>query len=167
MKVCSKSPIRDPHSYIHKAWWIAELGYVSCTTVLKISIGFFFLRVCVKRFQKIIIWVVVSIVTAYSIYYFFIVIFQCRPVSFFWNRFDGHHEGKCVSSSMVAGSTYAHSALSVWADWTLALLPVSLVWGLDMNPRTKISVALILALGALYEAHSYFSSWHHSNRTLF
>lgn len=51
---------------------------------------------------------------------------------------------------MVAGSTYAHSSLSVAADWTLALLPISLVWDLDMNPRTKVSVAVILALGALY-----------------
>jgi hypothetical protein len=139
----------DLSSDLHKAWWIAELGYVSCTTFLKISIGFFLLRVCVKKFQKIIIWVVVSIVTAYSTYYFFIVIFQCRPISYFWNRFDRQYEGKCVSNNMVSGSTYAHSALSVWADWTLAVLPISLVWDLDMNTRTKISVALILALGAL------------------
>lgn len=102
-----------------------------------------------KKFQKIIIWVVVSVVTAYSIFYFFIVIFQCRPTSYFWDRFDGLHDGKCVSNGLVAGATYAHSSLSVWADWTLALLPISLVWDLDMNPRTKISVAVILALGAL------------------
>jgi hypothetical protein len=70
-------------------------------------------------------------------------------VTYFWNRFDGHSHGKCFSNGMVAGSTYAHSALSVWADWTLGLLPISLVWDLDMNPRTKVSVALILALGAL------------------
>jgi hypothetical protein len=32
---------------------------------------------------------------------------------------------------------------------TLGTLPIFLVWDLAMNTRTKVSVALILALGAL------------------
>lgn len=139
----------DSPSDIHKLWLIGEIAYVANTTILKLSIGYFLLRVCVKKFQKVIIWTVISIVTAYSVFYFFMIIFQCHPVSYFWNRFDGIHKGTCVGASVVSGCTYAHSALSVWADWTLALLPISLVWDLDMNPRTKVSVVIILALGAL------------------
>ncbi|RDW89487.1 hypothetical protein BP6252_01519 [Coleophoma cylindrospora] len=57
--------------------------------------------------------------------------------------------GTCLNSSIIADFTYAHSAVSVFTDWTLGVLPVFLVWDLHMNPRTKISVALILALGAI------------------
>ena len=130
------------------------MAYVSCTTILKISIGFFLLRVCVRRTHKIIIWVVISTVTLYSCYYFTFIFFQCRPLAYFWNRFNIHdpnRKGKCISDEMVAGSTYAHSALSIIADWTLGTIPIFLVWELNMNPRTKVSVAIILALGAMYE----------------
>jgi len=55
---------------------------------------------------------------------------------------------------MISGSTYTHSALSALGDWTLGTLPIFLVWDLNMNPRTKISVAVILALGALLVYHA-------------
>ena len=101
-----------------------------------------------------IIWVVIGIVTLYSLYYFGLVIFQCRPIGYFWNqywnKFGIPTRGQCVSPGVVEGSTYTHSALSALADWTLGILPIFLVWDLNMNPRTKVSVALILALGALY-----------------
>ncbi|KAH8596829.1 hypothetical protein B0O99DRAFT_94649 [Bisporella sp. PMI_857] len=149
--------IEEPHGIQNfvlsmKAWWIAELAYVASTTVLKISIGFFLLRVCVRKVQRTIIWVVVGIVTIYSCYYFIVIIFQCLPVSYFWNRFNFSNlpeKGKCISDGMVAGSTYTHSALSIIADWTLGILPIFVVWELKMNPRTKVSVAIILGLGAL------------------
>jgi hypothetical protein len=51
--------------------------------------------------------------------------------------------------------TYAHGAISTWSDWTLGVLPIFLVWNLKMNPRTKVSVALILSLGALYDPPSF------------
>jgi len=47
--------------------------------------------------------------------------------------------------------TLVHSAIMAAADWTCAILPVFLVWDLKMNKRLKISVALILMIGALYK----------------
>jgi len=47
-------------------------------------------------------------------------------------------------------TTYAHAAISAWGDWTLGIIiPIFLVRDLSLSPRTKISVALILALGAV------------------
>lgn len=132
-----------------KAWWIAELGYVLCTTLLKLSIGFFLLRLCIKKYQKTIIWVVMAVVLLFSTYYLLLVILQCHPVPYFWNQYIDPEGGSCVNPEVIAGSTYAHGAISAWADWTLGILPIFLVWDLNMNPRTKVSVALILALGAL------------------
>lgn len=45
--------------------------------------------------------------------------------------------------------TYVHGALNATADWTLGLLPIFIVKDLEMNQRTKITVMLILALGAM------------------
>ena len=46
--------------------------------------------------------------------------------------------------------TYVHSAISAVADCILAILPMFLVFGLQMNIRTKIIVFAILGLGTLY-----------------
>jgi len=101
-----------------------------------------------KTYQKFTIWTVIIVSTAFSIAYIFVMIFQCFPVSYFWTRFlDG--SGKCIPATVVADMTYAHGAVSTWSDWTLGILPIFLVWNLNMNPRTKVSVALILGLGAL------------------
>lgn len=131
-----------------KWWWCCELAYISSTTVLKVSIAIFLSRISVKRSQIVTIWIVIGVVTVFSIFYFFLIIFQCSPVTYFWTQYLGV-VGKCVPAKVITNSTYAHSAISAWADWTLGILPIFLVWDLAMNPRTKISVALILALGAI------------------
>jgi hypothetical protein len=56
-------------------------------------------------------------------------------------------------------ATYAYSAISCWVDWTLAIVPVFIVWNLQMNIRTKISVAMILALGAMFVSSYVLSSF--------
>jgi hypothetical protein len=115
---------------------------------LKISIAIFLGRICVKRSHILTIWVVLGVVTGFSLFYFFLVVFQCSPITYFWTQYVGA-AGKCVAAKVITDSTYAHSAISAWADWTMGILPIFLVWDLAMNPRTKVSVALILALGAL------------------
>jgi hypothetical protein len=73
--------------------------------------------------------------------------FQCDPISSFWMRILGE-PGTCIAGSVVADLAYCHAALICVADWTLAILPIFLVWNLNMNSRTKISVAVILGLGS-------------------
>ena len=116
--------------------------------LLKFSIGVFLMRIAVNPIQIYIIWVVMSVVGVFSIFYFFLIIFQCHPVAYFWAQYSGL-KGSCVNPSVIADSTYAHSAVSCFADWTLGTLPIFMVWDLAMNPRTKLSVAMILAFGAM------------------
>lgn len=145
------------------------MAYISSTCVLKISIGVFLIRICVRTSQQITIWIVMAIQTVFSIIYFFVIVFQCTPVIYFWTMYSGG-SGTCLASTIIADFTYAHSAISVFTDWTLGVLPVFLVWNLKMNARTKISVAIILALGAMYvsqplgvQGRLTSSQWLHCN----
>jgi hypothetical protein len=88
-------------------------------------------------------------VLVFSAFYFFLVMFQCSPVSFFWGQYKGA-EGACINPAVVPDASIAHSAVSFTADWILGLLPVAMLWHLQMNTRTKVSVAAILAMGLLY-----------------
>jgi hypothetical protein len=54
-----------------------------------------------------------------------------------------------MNPAAVPDASIAHSAVSFTADWVLGLLPIALIWNLQMNRRTKISLGCILATGLL------------------
>lgn len=58
--------------------------------------------------------------------------------------------GHCVAQTGVVPSAEAFTAVDVTFDWFYALLPVPLIWGLQMNVRTKTSVIAVLGIGILY-----------------
>ncbi len=130
-------------------WWLFELFYTITTVLLRCSIAVFILRICAKRSHKIIIYVTTGVVLVFSTFYFFLVIFQCHPVSYYWTRYGPDPEGKCIDPMIFPAASYAHSAVSASADWVLGILPVWLIWDLKMNIQTKISVGMLLGFGMM------------------
>ncbi|RDL42465.1 Uncharacterized protein BP5553_02444 [Venustampulla echinocandica] len=131
-----------------KWWWACEPVYILTCMALKFSIGIFLLRIAVARTHKVIIWAVIIVTEVYSAFFFFLFILQCRPSSYFWTQYTGG-KGTCINPKVIVDSFYAYSAISCAADWTLGIIPVFMVWNLQMNIRTKLSVAAILAVGAI------------------
>lgn len=122
---------------------------------LKVAIGIFLLRIAVSRVHQTIIWVVIIVTEVYSTFFFFLFVLQCRPSSFFWTQHylmndPRRGSGNCVDPKLTVDCFYAYSAISCVGDWVLGILPIFIVWNLQMNTRTKISVACILAVGAMY-----------------
>src|ERR1700710_2753890 len=115
---------------------------------LKASIGIFLLRITIIRTHRVLIWMVVIAIEVYSTAYFFLFVLQCIPSAYFWNRFTGG-QGRCIPPKVTVDATYAYSSISCLADWTLAIVPIFIVKDLNMNFRTKIVVALILAMGSM------------------
>ncbi|KAH8736571.1 hypothetical protein BGZ61DRAFT_341393 [Ilyonectria robusta] len=131
-------------------WWTCEPLYVLTNMAIKGSIAIFLLRLCVHRTHKITIWVVTIVTEVYSLFFFILFILQCRPTSLFWLRFSSNPpSGSCLDAKIVSNTFYGYSAISCWTDWTLSILPIFIVWKLQMNRRVKISVSLILAAGII------------------
>ncbi|KAF4455281.1 hypothetical protein F53441_2356 [Fusarium austroafricanum] len=131
-------------------WWTCEPTYVLAGMAIKASIAIFLLRICVTKTHKAIIWTITVITELYSLFFFLLFILQCRPTSLFWLRYTPNPPpGSCLDASVVAKAFYAYSALSCLSDWTYSILPMFLVWKLQMSRRTKISVVGILAAGAI------------------
>lgn len=68
----------------------------------------------------------------------------CRPLSKYW---DPLQSGICESP---LGSLIALSGCNVAMDLTIVLLPMPMVWGLQMTTRRKIELTITFALGFLY-----------------
>ncbi|KAF7531085.1 hypothetical protein G7054_g9218 [Neopestalotiopsis clavispora] len=131
-------------------WWTCEPLYVLCNMSIKASIAIFLLRICVSKVHKIIIWIVIGVTELYSFAFFMLFVLQCRPTALFWLRFgDSPPEGMCLDTSVVTNVFYGYSAISCVTDWTYSILPIFLVWSLQMNRKVKISVAAILAAGVI------------------
>jgi hypothetical protein len=116
--------------------------------MLKFSIGLFLLRIAVHKSQKIIVWVVMIVSGLTGIYFFLLFLFQCHPIAYFWGQYSSE-KGNCINPVIVSRTAYFYSAISCWSDWTFCILPGFMVWNLQMNPRTKASVLILFAFGAV------------------
>jgi len=112
----------------------------------KASIGFFLLRVAVVRIQRQIIYAVVSTTVVVGTVFLFVTVFECSPVSYFWNRTQPGH---CVSIDVIIGLTYFYSVVNAICDFTFGLLPVFLVWNLKMDRKVKIILIPVLGMGCV------------------
>lgn len=111
------------------------------------SIALTLLRLTISRVHQAIIWTVVGVSVVVGLAFWFTLILQCHPVSYFWHRFTS--SGTCINLNYLEGVAYLYSVTAVICDFILALLPIALVWKLQMNFRTKAALAAILGLGCM------------------
>lgn len=131
-------------------WWTCEPTYVLANMAIKASIAIFLLRICITRTHRMIIYIATGVTELYSLFFFLLFILQCRPTSLFWLRVTANPPaGSCLDAKIVSNVFYGYSAISCASDWTYSILPMFLVWKLQMSKRTKISVVGILAAGAM------------------
>lgn len=78
--------------------------------------------------------------------FFFVTLLQCQPISYFWNQ---NQKGHCVPTDVIIALTYLYSVFSVICDFTFAILPMFLIRGLQMDPRTKWALVPILCLACV------------------
>lgn len=129
-------------------WFFCEVFYTVSTSVFKIAIGLFLLRITIHPMHIWIIRFIMGVTVIVGVTYTTLVICQCRPISFWWNL-DPDATGNCLSASLVMYFTYAVSALNSIADWTFGILPIFVVKDLQMKRRVKVIVSGIIGLAAM------------------
>ncbi|KAI4725367.1 hypothetical protein E4T49_06884 [Aureobasidium sp. EXF-10728] len=121
-------------------------SYALDSVFLKISLGFFFLRIIIEPWQRAVIYICMAISTIYGFIYFGIVTFGCGDPEKFLIRTV---QNKCISiTDVIIPASYVHTALNATTDWIMALLPIVTIWKLNMPRITKFWAYLLLALGA-------------------
>ncbi|KAJ8118158.1 hypothetical protein OPT61_g815 [Boeremia exigua] len=79
-------------------------------------------------------------------------IWQCIPVEATWNLKLrppplGNGTAKCFSPETFAGIGLTNTIITIITDFMVALLPVPLIWQLQLNWRAKLSLIFVLTLG--------------------
>ncbi|KAH8897855.1 hypothetical protein GQ53DRAFT_837622 [Thozetella sp. PMI_491] len=131
-----------------KYWWCCYLFYSITMIASKFSIGWFLLRIAVQRVHRIIIYISCLLTGVTGLVFFFVTIFQCSPVNFFWNQYEGQ-SGRCVDVDVIIALAFLYSGVNVFVDFSFALLPAFLLWGLQLDKKTKIATIPLLAMGCV------------------
>lgn len=101
------------------------------------------------------------IITLLTVMYFIFCTFQCTPVSYFWLQFEGE-PGRCLPPLLVQNVSISYAVFAAVTDIIFGILPITVVWNLNMNRKAKMVVGCLLALGIMYVP----SSFRFSSRTL-
>lgn len=118
-----------------------------CMVFAKISVGLFLLRVTVQTHYRRIIYVVMLATVLTGLVFFFISVLQCRPVWYFWDKFNT--TGTCVNIDVIIGIAFVYSAVASICDFTFGLLPIFLVWNLNMAKNQKVMLIPILSMACM------------------
>lgn len=137
------SPTDNPQN-----WWLCEVFYAPATSLLKISVGFFLLRLVVHKLQ---IWILRLFIAGSIIcgtVYFLLILNQCSPVSFWWNL-NPDAQGHCVNAVVFSVLSWIISVLNSTADITFAVVPMFLVANTTMTRKTRVLVCLLLGIASV------------------
>jgi hypothetical protein len=125
-----------------------ESFYVVTVGIFKVSLGLFFLRVLIEKWQRKVVHWTLIIFSTYSVGYFFYAIFQCGIPNgaVFWER---KITSQCTSDATGLGLGYTHGILTALTDMVFVVLPFPVVRRARLNLREKMIVGGILGLATM------------------
>ena len=123
----------------------AMLYFVSIAT-LKLCFLFLYLRIFPKKSVRRLLWFTVGLTAVYGLAFCLIGAFQCRPIPYYWTRWDGEHEGTCIN---VTKTAWANGAISIALDFWIIAIPFAELRKLKLSLKKKLGVFAMFGVGLL------------------
>ncbi|CAI6313927.1 unnamed protein product [Periconia digitata] len=127
--------------------YLGEVSYVLSSCLLKISLEVLYLGMAIRRWHIWCIRLLIAGTVLFGIINFFLVVFQCTPVSEFWESHPA--SDKCIPSAPHQGLTYFLATANALADWTLNILPFFIASSLSLETRIRNLITALLVFAAI------------------
>lgn len=115
--------------------------------MVKISVGFFLLRIAAQPLYRHIIISIMVFMGVYTTGCFFTIVLQCTNLAVQW---DPTVKATCWSAHTIKTLSYVNVSFNIVTDVLFStVIPIPLLWNLQMNKRQKSSLMCILGLGLL------------------
>ncbi|KAK8115691.1 hypothetical protein PG984_012193 [Apiospora sp. TS-2023a] len=137
------NPWNGPAATMHR-----QITYAWSLPFIKCSICFSLFRITNERRHTIPLWCVMILATFSAMLGFVAVLITCQPIARNWDPALSN-VGSCMDYAIIQNISYFISASSIITDWACAILPCFIVWNLNIKRKLKVSVAVVLALGAV------------------
>ncbi|GFF30782.1 conserved hypothetical protein [Aspergillus udagawae] len=120
--------------------WVVELDNV--ITVMQLSIILFYRRIFGMNW---VMWVCAFLTVGYWFSCTIAFLVCCRPLSYYWTQYRDPNGGKCIFN--LYPFYIGNAAAKVAMDGIMLMVPIPLVWKLQMRTAQKILVSGIFLLG--------------------
>lgn len=132
------------HAKLGFVLFIVNFLYNTGLTLVKLSVLMFYVRVFrTVRTYRIAFWIVGFILVAWCIALNFVSLLACIPIQKGW---DSSVPGRCVDRQTAFVGTAIPNILT---DFILLILPMPMLWHLQISLRRKISLVGIFTAGYL------------------
>ncbi|MCJ1246595.1 hypothetical protein MMC30_003804 [Trapelia coarctata] len=145
-----EGPISDHRLVVFQQTLFAnQLTQLLAVGPTKFSVLMFYRRIFRGRLFSIASWSLIAAVIAWTIAFFFGNLLECIPISINWT--GSGSDDTCVNEvPMYLAQAYADVA----TDVLILVLPMPMIWKLQMPMRRKVAISGIFFLGALTVAAS-------------
>ena len=127
-----------------KAYLAADIVWAAANTSVRIAVLHFYMTIFrSSRAFLTVAYTLFVLVVAFGVGIVVSDVLTCRPLAKYWNPL---RSGVCENSR---ASLVALSSCNIIADVLIVLLPLPMVWRLQITTRRKIELSIIFALGFL------------------
>ncbi|ODA78119.1 hypothetical protein RJ55_06722 [Drechmeria coniospora] len=132
-------------------FYVVELMYLVLLTLIKLTLSVFYLQIFPGERVRYLLWGTIVFHGALGLAFLVKAVFQCRPISWNWDKYDtvgagGPPRGSCVN---IHASGWANAVINVASDFWLIALPLSQVSKLSLHWKKKIGAAFMFGTGLL------------------
>ncbi|EPE10265.1 integral membrane protein [Ophiostoma piceae UAMH 11346] len=147
----------------HASFWGNVIEIAVGTMFLKLGIATNLLRLCRNRWYTIALWVIIGVVIAYEVTAFIFFFLNCKPVSGNW---DTTIKAECAPIHTIVVFGLLNTSGNILTDVALAIIPIPIIWGLNMKMATRLYLVAILSLGYLAVAMDIVKTYYQQTYTI-
>ena len=117
---------------------------------VKTSLLLFYVRLFPDRRMRMVAYITAAIQWSFCIASTIVDIDTCTPLKYFWDKaIPGGH---CINTHVfyIVGST-----MQLVTDVVVLLIPLPVVWSLQIGVPRKIGLSVIFLLGSMYDSPSF------------
>ncbi len=137
-------PTIEPHYGLEQYFFTIDCLFIVSSNVTRLSILLFYrgLFRFNQHFRRA-LYLLFFLIFAQAVAFFFVNIFQCRPIKAFWDRLTPRHT--CITRTHFL---LPQALCNVLADLFILTLPMPILWSLQIDVRKKIAVGALFVLGS-------------------
>ena len=134
--------------------FVTEISYTLAIVAVKCSVLAFYWRIFGRnKAIRVAVYVLGGVVFAWGTAFILVTLFDCAPVEGAWTRFSV----EALMDPAIAPvcrvqpepAYISNSAINIATDFAILILPLPLVWSLNLPKPQKLAVCGIFAIGLL------------------
>ncbi|PVH74150.1 hypothetical protein DL98DRAFT_519467 [Cadophora sp. DSE1049] len=127
---------------ILKFYYVVQMFYIFVQVTAKMSLLLLYIRVFPRTRTALLSKLGIGFLILHGMVYLFLVIFQCTPIAFIWDR---SLTGKCLNLNVIG---YSGAAASILEDFFILVLPIFEIKNLQLGKGKKWNLFLMFSIGS-------------------